>query len=102
LHASNGQEGLRIAREAKGEPIRLVITDVVMPQMSGKVMAEWVKIIFPDIRILFTSGYTDEAIAQHGVLEEGVAFLPKPYTPVALTRKVREMLDEKNGGKKQP
>jgi hypothetical protein len=96
LRASNGQEGLRVARECKGEPIRLVITDVIMPQMSGKVMAEWLKATYPDLKILFTSGYTDDAIAQHGVLEPGIAFLPKPYTPAALTRKVRAMLDNKN------
>jgi len=93
LRASNGQEGLRVARECKGQPIRLVITDVIMPQMSGKVMAEWLKATYPDMKILFTSGYTDDAIAQHGVLEAGVAFLSKPYSPATLARKVREMLD---------
>jgi CheY-like chemotaxis protein len=94
LRAANGQEGLRVAGEHKGKPLRLVITDVVMPVMNGKVMAEWLKTTYPDLKILFTSGYTDDAIAQHGVLEPGVAFLPKPYSPAALTRKVREMLDK--------
>jgi PAS domain S-box-containing protein len=93
LQAANGQDGLRVAGEQKGEPLRLVITDVVMPEMGGKVMAEWLTTIYPYLKVLFTSGYTDDAIAQHGVLEPGVAFLPKPYTPAALTRKVREMLD---------
>jgi signal transduction histidine kinase len=93
LRANNGQEGLRVARECKGQPIRLVITDVIMPQMSGKVMAEWLKASYPDLKILFTSGYTDDAIAQHGVFEAGVAFLAKPYSPATLVRKVREMLD---------
>jgi two-component system cell cycle sensor histidine kinase/response regulator CckA len=93
LRANNGQDGLHVAREHKGSPIRLVITDVIMPQMDGKVMAEWLKTTYPDIKILFTSGYMDDAIARHGVLEPGVAFLPKPYTPGTLTRKVREMLD---------
>jgi two-component system, cell cycle sensor histidine kinase and response regulator CckA len=93
LCANHGQEGLRVAREHQGDPLRLVITDVVMPQMSGKVMAEWLKTTYPDLKILFTSGYTDEAIAQHGVLESGIAFLPKPYTLAALTQKVREILD---------
>jgi signal transduction histidine kinase len=96
LQAINGKEGLRVIREFKGPAIRLVITDVVMPQMGGKVMAEWLKVTYPDIKALFTSGYTDEAITQHDVLDSGVAFLPKPYTPAALARKVREMLDEKN------
>jgi CheY-like chemotaxis protein len=93
LSASNGQDALRVAREHKGSPIRLVVTDIVMPLMGGKVMAEWLKTAYPDLKFLFTSGYTDEAIARHGVLEPGVAFLPKPYTPATLARKVREMLD---------
>jgi len=100
LCAANGQEGLCVAGEHKGEPVRLVITDVVMPEMGGKVMAEWLKTIYPYLKILFTSGYTDDAVAQHGVLEPGVAFLPKPYTPGVLTRKVREMLDD--GSASQP
>jgi two-component system, cell cycle sensor histidine kinase and response regulator CckA len=93
LRANNGQEGLRVARECKGSPIRLVITDVIMPLMNGKVMAEWLKTAYPGLKILFTSGYTDDAIVEHGVLEPGVAFLSKPYSPAALARKVREMLD---------
>jgi two-component system cell cycle sensor histidine kinase/response regulator CckA len=93
LSANNGKEGLRVARESQGGPIRLVITDVIMPQMSGTVMAEWLKEAYPDLKILFTSGYTDDALGQHGVLEPGTAFLPKPYTPGALAGKVRELLD---------
>jgi two-component system, cell cycle sensor histidine kinase and response regulator CckA len=98
LRANNGQDALHVAREHKGSPICLVVTDVIMPQMGGKVMAEWLKTTYPDLRILFTSGYTDDAIAKHGVLETGVEFLSKPYTPATLARKVRKMLDEKNGG----
>ena len=64
-----------------------------MPLMGGKAMADWLETSYPDIKILFTSGYTDDAIAHHGVLETGVEFLSKPYTPATLTRKVREMLD---------
>ncbi len=94
LRANNGQEGLQVARDCKDAPIRLAITDVIMPQMGGRVMAEWLKATYPDIKILFTSGYTDDAIAHHGVLESGIAFLPKPYTPVMLACKVRELLDE--------
>jgi two-component system, cell cycle sensor histidine kinase and response regulator CckA len=93
LTASNGQEALRVAREHKGQPIGLVITDVIMPRMGGKVMAEWLKTTNPGIKILFTSGYMDDAIVHHGVLDPGVAFLPKPYTSPNLARKVREMLD---------
>ena len=91
--AANGQDALNVAHEHKGAPIRLVITDVIMPLMDGKVMAEWMKITDPNLKVLFTSGYTDDAIAQHGVLESGVEFLPKPYMPGTLVRKVRELLD---------
>ena len=82
-----------MAREHKGQPISLAITDVIMPLMGGKVMAEWLKTTYPDIKVLFTSGYTDDAIAQHGLLEQGVAFLQKPYTAATLAHKVRELLD---------
>jgi signal transduction histidine kinase len=94
LSASNGQDALHVAREHRGSAIRLVITDVIMPLMGGKVMAEWLKATYPDLKILFTSGYAEEAIS-HGVLETGVEFLPKPYTPATLARKVRQLLDDK-------
>jgi signal transduction histidine kinase len=94
LSASNGRDALHVAREHKGQPIRLAITDVIMPLMGGKVMAEWLKTTYPDMKILFTSGYTDDAIAHHGVLEAGFAFLSKPYSPAILARKVRAMLDD--------
>jgi FixJ family two-component response regulator len=61
--------------------------------MGGKVMAEWLKATYPDLKILFTSGYTDDAITHQGFLATGVEFLSKPYTPALLARKVREMLD---------
>jgi len=93
LAAANGQDGLHAAREHKGLPIRLVVTDVIMPVMGGKIMVEWLKIGQPDLKILFTSGYTDEAITDQGIFDAGVAFLPKPYTPATLVRKVRELLD---------
>lgn len=93
LRANNGQEGLDLALKRKGGPIQLVVTDVIMPQMGGKVMAEWLKATYPDLKILYTSGYTDDALSEHGVLEPGIAFLPKPYAPAALAGKVRELLD---------
>jgi signal transduction histidine kinase len=93
LTASNGHEALRVAREHRGAPIALVITDVVMPRMNGKVMAEWLKDSFPDLQILFTSGYAD-SIARYGVVEDEVEFLAKPYSPAELTRKVRDLLDQ--------
>jgi PAS domain S-box-containing protein len=93
LRAGDGQEGLRVTREPKGLPIDLVITDVIMPVMGGKAMVEWLKVNYPDLKVLFTSGYTEDAMMQQDVLKPGVAFLPKPYTPGVLLRKVRELLD---------
>lgn len=93
LRATNGLEALRVARENTGAPISLVVSDVIMPQMNGKVMAEWLQTIAPDLKVLYTSGYSDDAIASQGILDPGVAYLPKPYTSSSLTRKVREVLD---------
>jgi signal transduction histidine kinase len=94
LRAANGQHALQLVREHEGPPIRLVITDVIMPLMGGRVMAEWLRAIYPSLKILFTSGYPDDTIIQHLVLTAGIEFLPKPYAPATLVRKVREMLDE--------
>jgi signal transduction histidine kinase len=93
LMATNGQDALRVAHNHTGSPIRLVVTDVIMPLMGGKAMADWLEITYPDLKILFTSGYTDDAITQQGVFEPGVAFLSKPYSPATLACKVRQMLD---------
>ncbi len=64
-----------------------------MPQMGGKVMAEWLKTTHPDIKVLFTSGYTDATIVEHGVLDPSIAFLAKPYTLATLARTIREVID---------
>jgi len=101
LSASNGQDALHVTRDHKGPPICLVFTDVIMPLMNGKVMAESLKTAHPKLKTLFTSGYTDDTIVQHGVLEPGIAFLPKPYTPATLGHKVREMLDASPNGSGQ-
>ena len=93
IAAANGKDGLRAVVENKGPVIRLVISDVIMPQMGGQVMADWLKTKHPELRILFTSGYTDEAIVHHGVLDPAIAFLSKPYSVATLTRRVRELLD---------
>jgi signal transduction histidine kinase/ActR/RegA family two-component response regulator len=93
LSASNGQDAINTARKHQGPPIRLVITDVVMPQMGGKPMADLLTKTYPNIKVLFTSGYADDAIAHYGVLDPGIDFLAKPYTPATLTRQVREILD---------
>jgi PAS domain S-box-containing protein len=92
LVASNGREGLRVGSEFQGG-IDLVITDVIMPQMSGREMAEGLRTIRPDTRVLFMSGFTDDAIVHHGVLEERVFFIQKPFSPEALASKAREVLD---------
>jgi two-component system, cell cycle sensor histidine kinase and response regulator CckA len=94
LTALNGQDALQVVREHKGEPIRLVFTDVVMPLMGGKAMAEWLRTTHPGLKILFTSGYMDKIAGRFGVLGAGAEFLPKPYTPATLSSKVREMLDQ--------
>jgi two-component system cell cycle sensor histidine kinase/response regulator CckA len=65
----------------------------VMPQMGGKELADRLKPLRPDIKVLFTSGYTDNAIVHHGVLEPGIDFLQKPFSPITLAQKVRKVLD---------
>lgn len=74
------------------QPIDLLLTDVVMPSVSGQELVKQLQHSHPEIKILYTSGYTDDAIVRHGVLEPGVAFIQKPFTPNALLAKVREVL----------
>jgi CheY-like chemotaxis protein len=92
LEAANGIEALRRTKEFGGE-IHLVLTDVVMPQMSGNELVSQVKAIRPDIKVLYTSGYTNDAAIRNGTLVSSVAFLQKPFTKDALIRKVREVID---------
>jgi two-component system cell cycle sensor histidine kinase/response regulator CckA len=94
LQASNGAEAIGIAQRY-GDRIHLLMTDVVMPGMNGSELATQLVILRPETRVLFTSGYTEDAIVHHGVLDEGVFFIGKPYTPSVLARKVREVLDGK-------
>jgi CheY-like chemotaxis protein len=89
--AANGREALRLVTE-HGGPLDLVLTDVVMPGMSGPELAERLSREQPGLRVLYMSGYADEAIGHHGVLEPGVEFLQKPFTPQDLVQRVREVL----------
>jgi PAS domain S-box-containing protein len=91
LDATTPGEALRLA-EAHPETIHLLLTDVVMPQMNGRQVADHLLAARPGLKVLFMSGYTDAAIVQHGVLEPGTQFLQKPFTPDGLSRKVREAL----------
>lgn len=93
LTASNGMDGLRVASAHRGSPIRLVVTDVIMPLMGGTAMANSLRTADPDIKVLFTSGYPDETLELGGKLASGVAFLPKPFSVARLCTKVRTMLD---------
>jgi PAS domain S-box-containing protein len=92
LTAPGGEQGLDLADVHPG-PIHLLITDVVMPRMGGAELARLLSERRPDTRVLFMSGYTDDAVVRHGVLEARVAFLQKPFTLEALARRVRETLD---------
>jgi CheY-like chemotaxis protein len=92
LEARHGVEALEISERHRG-PIHLMVTDVVMPQMSGRELAQRLQPVRPDMKVLYMSGYTDDAIVRHGVLGAGIAFLSKPFTPDALALKVREVLD---------
>ncbi len=82
-----------MVRDHKGSTIQLVITDIIMPLMGGDVMAEWLKIAHPNIKVLFSSGYADDAITNRMIIDQGFAFLPKPYAAAMLVRKVRGILD---------
>jgi|GEM_PF-3678416 len=92
LAAGDGGEALRVADAYEGE-IHLLLTDVAMPGMGGKRVGQALTAKRPKMKILFMSGYTDDAIVHHGTLDPGVALLEKPFTGQSLTRKVREVLD---------
>jgi CheY-like chemotaxis protein len=93
LQASNGPDALRVSREHEGT-IHLMVTDVVMPRMSGRELAFQLASQRPEMKVLFISGHTEDAILHHGVLEKGMAFLAKPFTREALVSRVRRLLDE--------
>jgi CheY-like chemotaxis protein len=92
IEAKNGLDAIKISEQA-GLQIDLLLTDVVMPQMGGRELAVKLSLKYPKMKVLFTSGYTDDAIVRHGIIDEGTNFIQKPFTLDALIEKVRETLD---------
>ena len=95
MTAAGTREGLALCRENHRD-IQLLVTDVIMPGMNGRQLAEQVKLISPNTRVLYVSGYTSNAIVHYGVLDPGLWFLPKPFSLSALVAKVREVLDARS------
>ena len=93
LQAGNPEEAARVSK-LHGGPIHLMLSDVVLPQMDGKRLYKLLAPLFPGMKVLFVSGYAENAIVHHGVLDPGVNFLHKPFTVEALTKMVRKILDE--------
>jgi CheY-like chemotaxis protein len=92
LEASGGSQALSISEQYQSS-IDLLATDVVMPHMSGRELAERLLLLRPNIKILYMSGYTDDTIVHHGLADPSITFLQKPFTPTELAHKVREVLD---------
>jgi YesN/AraC family two-component response regulator len=93
LETDGAECALEICAEYDG-PIHLLLTDVVMPQVSGLQVAEQVAALRPGIKVLYMSGYTDDAVVRHGVLTQDMPFIQKPFSPLALCKKIREVLGE--------
>jgi CheY-like chemotaxis protein len=91
LEAADGAEAVRMLEE-QCEPVHLVLTDVVMPGMSGRELVDSLKTRWPELRVLLMSGYTDDAVVRHGILSADTAFIQKPFTAASLARKVGEVL----------
>ena len=98
LETEDPEQRLSVCASHDG-PIDLLLTDVVMPQMSGPMVAEKIVALRPDIKVLYMSGYTDDAIVHHGVLSQEMPFIQKPFSPPALRRKIREVLAGKGNAR---
>jgi two-component system, cell cycle sensor histidine kinase and response regulator CckA len=96
LEAPEGTEALVLATKHRG-PIHLLLTDLVMPGISGKTLAQRLAVMHPEAEVLYMSGYTDDAVIRNGGPEAGTAFLQKPFSPDTVARKVREVLDAGQG-----
>ena len=92
IEAADGQSALGLIQENQAS-IHLLITDVVMPRMSGRQLADQMPSTHPGIKVLYMSGYTDDAIVHHGIVDADIEFIQKPFTPAALAQKVRDVLD---------
>jgi CheY-like chemotaxis protein len=92
LEANGGEEAINLGK-AHTKPIDLLITDVVMPKLSGKEVADQLRAVHPETKVLFMSGYTDEAIVHHGIVDSGIDFIQKPFSERALAQKIRDVLD---------
>ncbi len=93
IEAGNGKKALQVCKTDSEKQIQLLITDVIMPDMGGSELAKKLEKLKPNMKVLYISGYTDNAIVHHGVLDAGVAFLQKPFSPKVLAQKVREILN---------
>ena len=97
LEANHALAALQVSRQYLGL-IHLLVTDVAMPGINGRQLAEYLTLLCPEMRVLYISGYTDNIIAHHGVKDADMAFLAKPFIPTELARRVREVLDAPQPG----
>jgi two-component system cell cycle sensor histidine kinase/response regulator CckA len=92
IEKQSPRDAIAFMESSDGKAVDLRLTDVVMPEMSGRVLADRIGQVRPGVKVLFVSGYTDDAVRDHGVKTSGVLFLPKPYSLTGLDRKVRDAL----------